>query len=548
MKPVHGALHHACDEVVRRNISFAHRQFHEPLEPRRLLSASFASLNAQGTLSIIGTAKNNSILVQLAGTKVQAIVDGKTLSFAKSSVKRIWADGFGGNDRLTNQTSLPSTLIGSGGNDTLVGGSENDSMDGGPGQDVLRPRDGNNSGNIDPGSDTLDYQGATPGEFWLSTSPYGGIPPLSLGIIHGSSAQWTDWFDVVTTATPLRILGTSGNDQIGGRIALNAQIYGEGGDDVLSVSSDFTHGDDTIPQVLISLFGGLGNDTLGASGEDVFVEYGDGGPGNDTYDYEDAHGDVGPFVDTGGGLDSLSVSAPFETPDPYIAVMPDGIESLDIFVGEDASLIVYGNNLNNTIEAGTNNGSVSIFGEGGNDSLFAGGPSYEEGETRILLSGGPGNDTLTSEGEDDGFDPAVPVTYEGDSGNDTADFSARSGDLTITLDNKPNDGQGHHLDNVMSDVETILGGSGNDFIQGNPSFNKLVGNAGNDTLWGGGGNDTLDGGSGHDQLHGQAGNDLLLGKDGEKDTLDGGDDFDTATRDNGPGVFDVVSSIEKFTP
>ena len=84
----------------------------ELLESRFLLSA-FASLSSHGTLSVAGTGKNDTIVVQFSGTKVQALLNGQTLSFDKSLVKQIWADGFGANDSLTNKTSLPSTLLGS---------------------------------------------------------------------------------------------------------------------------------------------------------------------------------------------------------------------------------------------------------------------------------------------------------------------------------------------------------------------------------------------------------------------------------------------------
>src|SRR5262245_2930279 len=99
------------------------------LEQRRLLSAAFASLSSHGTISVIGTKKNDSLIVQSSGTKVQAIQNGQVVTFSKSAVKRIWMNGFGGNDHLLNKTNLPSTLIGSSGDDTMVGGSGNDRIE-----------------------------------------------------------------------------------------------------------------------------------------------------------------------------------------------------------------------------------------------------------------------------------------------------------------------------------------------------------------------------------------------------------------------------------
>ncbi|HEX3357073.1 MAG TPA: hypothetical protein VHS31_08890, partial [Tepidisphaeraceae bacterium] len=154
----------------------------------------------------------------------------------------------------------------------------------------------------------------------------------------------------------------------------------------------------------------------------------------------------------------------------------------------------------------------------------------------VILNGGAGNDTLIGGSGAD--------TFIGGPGNDTADYSSRSANLNISLDNVANDGSLGEKDNVMADVETILGGSGNDKILGNPFANLLVGNGGNDILYGGKGNDTLNGGTGHDQLFGQDDNDILLAKDGQVDSLDGGADSDTAQRDNTAAVKDQVLNIE----
>ncbi|MBC7908717.1 MAG: cadherin-like domain-containing protein [Rhodospirillaceae bacterium] len=65
-----------------------------------------------------------------------------------------------------------------------------------------------------------------------------------------------------------------------------------------------------------------------------------------------------------------------------------------------------------------------------------------------------------------------------------------------------------------------------DVITGSAGDDSIYGNDGNDTLNGGAGNDYINGGAGTDSLNGGAGNDTLVGAAG--DTLDGGDNFDTA--------------------
>ncbi len=72
----------------------------------------------------------------------------------------------------------------------------------------------------------------------------------------------------------------------------------------------------------------------------------------------------------------------------------------------------------------------------------------------------------------------------------------------------------------------IVGGQGNDRLQGTRGDDDIRGNAGHDHLLGGRGNDRLDGGSGDDILWGDRGQDTLLGGDGN-DRLHGGRDNDT---------------------
>jgi Ca2+-binding RTX toxin-like protein len=52
-----------------------------------------------------------------------------------SGVNTIYFNGFGGDDTFRNNTSTPSRLFGSSGNDRLTGGSANDQIDGGSGVD-----------------------------------------------------------------------------------------------------------------------------------------------------------------------------------------------------------------------------------------------------------------------------------------------------------------------------------------------------------------------------------------------------------------------------
>jgi Ca2+-binding RTX toxin-like protein len=92
--------------------------------------------------------------------------------------------------------------------------------------------------------------------------------------------------------------------------------------------------------------------------------------------------------------------------------------------------------------------------------------------------------------------------------------------------------------------DTINGGPGNDTISGLGGNDTINGSAGNDTLNGDSGNDTLRGDQGNDTVTGGSGNDTHIGGEGNdtlnavdnvfaNDSLDGGLSFDTCNRDTG---------------
>jgi hypothetical protein len=141
-------------------------------------------------------------------------------------------------------------------------------------------------------------------------------------------------------------------------------------------------------------------------------------------------------------------------------------------------------------------GQDSLDGQVGADAM-----SGSEGDDIVL--GGPDGDTINGgTGADDlrGGDGTDTVTYAG--------YGSTQG-VTVTLDDVANDGNptadGGRADNVRSDVENVIGGSGDDVLNGSPLANSLTGRAGTDTLNGRDGGDLLDGGSGPDLLAGGTG-------------------------------------------
>lgn len=164
-------------------------------------------------------------------------------------------------------------LIGAGGNDHIKGGGGNDKIDGGLDGDILE----GNAGNDDIFADPEPYVDSTPTPYFEDSSD-GGSGNDCLNSGGGEDYSY----------------GGTGNDHISGSFI----IYGEGGDDRLSLSvcrmsEGFYDG---------WLFGGLGNDRLlgsecdeslsGDDGNDFLFgvasscsvsDYVNGGIGDDTY-------------------------------------------------------------------------------------------------------------------------------------------------------------------------------------------------------------------------------------------------------------------------
>jgi hypothetical protein len=160
-------------------------------------------------------------------------------------------------------------------------------------------------------------------------------------------------------------------------------------------------------------------------------------------------------------------------------------------------------------------------------------PSWADGGTgNDHLVGGTGNDWLWGNAGDDYLSSALGSDLiSGGDGYDVADFSSRSGALTITLDSSWGDGEAGENDNISYTIEEVRSGAGNDTITGGSAANSLKGGAGNDTLAGGAGDDTLDGGPGQDSLGGGDGNDALRSRDSLKDELTCGVGTDTTYAD-----------------
>ncbi|MGH1454785.1 MAG: Ig-like domain-containing protein [Paracoccaceae bacterium] len=442
-----------------------------------------------------------------------------------------------GNDSVRGNEGN-DTLLGEEGNDSLRGGEGDDTVDGGIGDDLLYGGEGDDSvsggeGNDEifgnEGNDTIDggegddFINARAGEAINDHETFVGVP------FEGAPGNAND-LDLV--------YGGAGNDTILTGDDADT-VYGGDGDDSIDSGID----DDEV-------YGGAGNDYIDAN---LGADYVDGGDGDDTIiagidafsDYvgDDPNLPSGFLIDPATGLPALSDPNTEDGKDTVIG----GAGNDYIVTGDDADYIEGGAD-NDTIHAGIDDdyvdggtgddsiigghGSDTIYGQDGDDWINAGDSTLLWGQEddstdpvpengRDFVDGGAGNDTIYGEDDDD--------TLLGGTGNDLID-----GGLD---DDSIEGGEGDDTLLGGDGNDTVLGGLGNDSIDGGRNADLLDGGEGDDTLIGGNGEDTLLGGDGNDLLDGGTGGDVMDGGDGDdtilgssgRDTIDGGEGNDSIT-------------------
>jgi len=220
-------------------------------------------------------------------------------------------------------------------------------------------------------------------------------------------------------------------------------------------------------------------------------------------------------------------------------------------LGADGTLNLSGSSRNDFIRASTTGGIVGIQNNAAGPFPFTASTVKKivanagDGNDTVLLSGalpasilngGNGNDTLTGADGADTLNPGLGNDIlKGGNNRDTVTYAGRPSGLVLSIDNSANDGQTGEFDNISTDIETVIGGNGNDRITGSDATNAL---------YGGGGNDQLTGSAGADSLFGDDGDDTLFARDGVADLLlNGGNGFDSAQIDSSDAN---KTGIEKY--
>ncbi len=319
-----------------------------------------------------------------------------------------------------------------------------------------------------------------------------------------------------------------GNDQLGAASIQGASmlVNGGAGNDTLATGAGPDY-----------LSGASGNDTLsGGPGDDVFGDtftflFGsDPGTGNDTFNGQGGSDTFTTGVDAttdgaGIGQDTFSGGSGVDTADYSLRTAPltitvgaaggdgaagelDAILDAERVLGGSASDVIVGGGEASTLAGGA--GADTLTGGAAADVLFGGTLADGAGSGDDTLDGGGGGDIL-----------------RGGDGVDTASYAGRSAPVGVTLDDAVGDGTAGEGDNVRTDVERVVGGTGAD---------TLIGSDGRDTLEGGLGADTIDGGDGADVLHGDDGADVIVARDGQVDAVVCGAGDDTVSADAADGV------------
>lgn len=270
---------------------------------------------------------------------------------------------------------------------------------------------------------------------------------------------------------------------------------------------------------------GSGNDRVAVSFGTATVE------GNAGHDSVWSWGQNG-FAMGGSGNDLINLSVNTDAE----AFGEDGHDRL--VIDAEGSGVIDGGSGRDRLTGGGFAPTFFYTGGEGNDilGLFCDDPRCDEQVgTFIDAKGGPGDDLFRALPRPHPTDFGWGAIISGGDGLDVVDYSSSTANLNITLDDQRNDGDGSGFvpddqDNAMSDIENVIGGSGDDRLFGSALANLLDGNGGHDELTGAGAQDRLLGRKGDDTFQSQDGTvDVVICGLGLDQVF--GDPFDLVDRD-----------------
>jgi Ca2+-binding RTX toxin-like protein len=455
------------------------------------------------------------------------------------------------NDSLTTDVALPTTVDAGDGNDQIQPmGAAAATVDAGAGDDTIRlTTSASDSFNGGTGRDSIDYGNR-------SAAIAVSLDDVSNDGAAGENDNVHSDIEVINGGSgPNTLTGSAGNESLYGHSDVDT-IDGGGGNDTINAGAspdcgnpDVVDGGDGNDDVTVgavpAVAGGAGDDTihiaLVCDGTDI-----DGGPGDDWADLSttadslvvtlDGNANDGPRAGamdmnvstesvTGGYGDDVLIGdgGPNRIDGSYGGDLLDGGLGADVLTGGGGGFWVWGDAFD-VVDYSSRSAPVhaDLSGSPGDDGEAGEGDTIASDVAGIW--GGSGNDILEGGANHDWFDGGAGAdTISGGDGNDVVDYSLRTAPVTADLDGSPgNDGEAGEGDSIASDVESLVGGAGNDVLRGNAAGNSL---------WGLDGNDELEGGGEWDWVYGDAGDDKLLMRDNFTDKAFCGDGEDLLDRD-----------------
>ena len=384
------------------------------------------------------------------------------------------------------------------------------------------------------GDDTLILNGNTSDQFDADRFRIDGGAGNDTVSFDGVDGATVTLIDASTDVTSLQgyirgvenVIGTDSADTITGNSASNILIGGNGADHLIGGA-----GDDV-------LAGGNGNDTL------------DGSVGIDTVNYSLDDGDNDGKkrrIDLRSGRTEW-----LNTDNQW--VLEDTLVNIENVYGSAQDDKIYGGEGNNVLAGDA--GNDFIIGGSGNDILlggagddFLGGDNEETevGSGNDIFSGGQGRDNIA------GFEGIDTVSYSLDSYD-----AERRHKVALSEDEWDNsvtyidEGDGWKVNDLLSNIENIVGGNKADDLTGNGFANTINGAGGNDVVNGAGGDDTLTFSSGQDDLNGGTGTDTLqFAQTGETffadlqtGTASNGSSYSTRKRIDAYAIGDLIAGQE----
>ena len=525
--------------------------------------------DARDTLSgIENVSVRDSRETELFGDDGANVLDTNLNSSGDSGGANDWLDGRGGND----------TLLGGGGRDLLIGGEGIDSVSGGAGSDVLVAggvpvSGGGETYDGGEGFDRLiystmfrEYDIEPESGDRLPDMP--GSPSLRIFAETGRIERLdADGRGVATDrATGIEsYIGGDSDDTVTGAFAEPGGrlfVDGGGGNDIVySNGATETRGGPGDDRLIVteggaSFDGGFGDDTLETAALDARWSIrlsGAIGTRIEAYRADEALG-LGAEEESGGDRFSRIISGNLRNTEVIVLdrhadeVFLEGNERVTVFGGDGNDRLIRSSSIDGS-------SSAVLHGQNGDDYLrlniegeIYGGAGDDRLEVNAsgdghIADGGAGDDMFVvrrMDGELRGGDGYDIVTF-----NITSRVTRLELDLETGLLETP--GDINSIDAMLSGFEEVIGDDGQtDRIFGSSRDERLIGRGGNDSLDGRGGRDELFGGDGNDSLSGGEGDDLLHGGAG-RDTLEGGEGRDTASYANAvPSLADGAIAAGEF--